>query len=47
MAAQSRFEALLVTVGIADKAAFATRQSTDPFLIAMGRADQRERLILS
>ena len=29
---------------IADKAAFATRQARDPFLIAMGRDDQRSRL---
>ena len=31
-------------LGIADKAAFAARQAADPFLIAMGRADQRERV---
>ena len=29
-------------LGIADKAAFVARQAADPFLIAMGRADQRE-----
>ena len=31
-------------LGIADKAAFVARQAADPFLIAMGRADQRERV---
>ena len=31
-------------LGIADKAGFAARQAADPFLIAMGRADQRERV---
>ncbi len=29
-------------LGIVDKAGFAARQATDPFLIAMGRAEQRE-----
>ena len=32
-------------LGIGDKAGFAARQATDPFLIAMGRDDQRTRLI--
>ena len=31
-------------LGIADKAAFAARQAADPFLIAMGREDQRVRV---
>ena len=31
-------------LGIADKADFAVRQAADPFLIAMGREDQRERV---
>ena len=31
-------------LGIADKADFAARQAADPFLIAMGREDQRERV---
>ena len=31
-------------LGIADKADFAARQDADPFLIAMGREDQRERV---
>ena len=29
-------------LGIADKSGFAARQATNPFLIAMGREDQRE-----
>lgn len=32
-------------LGIADKVAFAAQQASDPFLIAMGREDQRARLI--
>ena len=31
-------------LGMADKAGFAARQAADPFLIAMGRADPRERV---
>ena len=32
--------------GIASKADFAARQATDPILLAMGRAEQRARVIL-